>query len=331
MRRAQRWLTINARFRCSAGRADFGAERSGRSSVAALEEHYGIVVPLYAVESVTRRIGKDCAEFNLHEPLEATQAARVQVTELDGSMIPIVEFSAPEEVSCPAAKADKRKRRQCLWKEVRVCTTHDIDRAEARYGACLGGVLETGCMMSLTVQQHGMDQRTHIHGIGDGAPWIAEQFDKQFGLQSRFLIDFYHICEYLGAAAKSCAGIESEAQQLWLEDQKQRLKSNNLKAVVAQLVAHLEPSSIPDQDAPVRKCWRYLKNRAGHLDYKSAIEKDLPIGSGEVESAHRHLIQRRLKLSGAWWSREHAANVIQLRVTRANGEWDQFWSQKAAA
>lgn len=108
------WLTTNARCRCSAERADFGAERSGRSSVSALKEHYGVVLPLYAVESVTRRIGKEWAEFNLHEPDQSRPAARVQVTELDGLMIPIVEFSKPEEVSCPAVKADKRKRRQWL-------------------------------------------------------------------------------------------------------------------------------------------------------------------------------------------------------------------------
>ncbi|MGK0188041.1 MAG: hypothetical protein ACI9R3_003833, partial [Verrucomicrobiales bacterium] len=41
------------------------------------------------------------------------EAAAVQVTELDGSMLPIVEFKEAADVSDPAKKADKRKRRTC--------------------------------------------------------------------------------------------------------------------------------------------------------------------------------------------------------------------------
>ena len=49
---------------------------------------------------------------------------------------------------------------------------------------------------------------------------------------------------------------------------------------------------------PVRACLRYLSNRPHQLDYKGALEKGLPIGSGEIESAHRYVIQQRLKLPG---------------------------------
>ena len=186
-------------------------------------------------------------------------------------------------------------------------------------------------MMDLTLKQNGLGEHTRIHGIADGAPWIAEQFEKQFGLQHTFLIDFYHLCEYLGAAAGSCAGADCGHRDRWLGQQKERLKSNRHHEVVAELEPHLETGDTPDESAPVRKCLRYPKNRAGHLDYQSAIARGLPIGSGEVESAHRHVVQRRLKLPGAWWSPGHAANVVQLRVTRANQQWDQFWQQKAAA
>jgi len=49
----------------------------------------------------------------------------------------------------------------------------------------------------------------------------------------------------------------------------------------------LEPDEIENNKAPVRACYRYLSNRKEQLDYKGAIEKGLPIGSGEIESAHR--------------------------------------------
>jgi len=37
---------------------------------------------------------------------------------------------------------------------------------------------------------------------------------------------------------------------------------------------------------------------------------NLPIGSGEVESAHRYVIQERLKLPGAWWAHPNAQAML---------------------
>jgi len=92
---------------------------------------------------------------------------------------------------------------------------------------------------------------------------------------------------------------------------------------------YLEPNTIEDSQAPVRACHRYIKNRPEQLDYKTAIERELPIGSGEIESAHRYVLQKRLKLAGAWWSIEHAKNMINLRTCRANDLWDDYWKKAA--
>ena len=62
----------------------------------------------------------------------------------------------------------------------------------------------------------------------------------------------------------------------------------------------------------VRACYRYLNNRPEQLDSQGALEKDLPIGSDEIESAHRYVIQKRLKLSGAWWKAENINPMLAL-------------------
>ena len=41
-----------------------------------------------------------------------------------------------------------------------------------------------------------------------------------------------------------------------------------------------------------------MKNRSNKFDYKNAIENDLPIGSGEIESANKNIVQKRLKIPG---------------------------------
>jgi len=59
---------------------------------------------------------------------------------------------------------------------------------------------------------------------------------------------------------------------------------------------------------------RYLRNRLDQLDYQGAIQQGLPIGSGEIESAHRYVIQERLKLPGAWWSPDPIETMWALRL-----------------
>ena len=76
---------------------------------------------------------------------------------------------------------------------------------------------------------------------------------------------------------------------------------------------------------------RYIKNRPHQLDYKAALAQGLPIGSGEIESAHRYVIQQRLKLPGAWWAPDNVDSMLALRIIRANEKWDDYWNQKRQA
>jgi hypothetical protein len=55
----------------------------------------------------------------------------------------------------------------------------------------------------------------------------------------------------------------------------------------------------------------------------------LPVGSGEIEAAHRHIIQARLKRAGAWWRPENADSMLAMRIARANDNWIQCWKLSA--
>jgi hypothetical protein len=142
----------------------------------------------------------------------------------------------------------------------------------------------------------GFGSHTYFHSVGDGTTWIANQVYKNFGAQGNYLLDFYHVCDYLSDASTSCVDINPDG---WVEEQKCLLKNSESSKVIENLIPFIEDPHIENTQAPVRACYRYLCHRSNPLDYKSAIEKGLPIGSGEIESAHRYIIQKRLKLSGA--------------------------------
>jgi hypothetical protein len=117
----------------------------------------------------------------------------------------------------------------------------------------------------------------------------------------------------------------SREPQGWRHKQQERLKRNEVGKVLAELMAHLEEQD--EEPAPVRACWRYLSNRLENVDYQGALEAGLPIGSGEIESGNRSVIQARLKRSGAWWKAENAESMLALRTLRASGEWETYWNE----
>lgn len=115
-------------------------------------------------------------------------------------------------------------------------------------------------------------------------------------------------------------------QVVWMEEKKTWLEANRWREVLDTLRPYVEPHRVAEDDAPVRACSRYLSNRTALLAYQGALAAGLPIGSGEIESAHRYLIQSRLKRAGAWWTLENLENRLALRVLRANREWEDYWS-----
>ena len=148
----------------------------------------------------------------------------------------------------------------------------------------------------------------------------------QFGANGNYLIDLFHVCDYLSAAGQAIVGSEQE-KKTWMDEQKARLKTDKADQVLKELQGHLEPSTVQDSDAPVRQCHRYLNNRREQLNYQDAIKRNLPIGSGEIESAHRYVVQQRMKRPGAWWRSHNAEHMLALRLNRANRQWDSYWQR----
>ena len=271
---------------------DFGADHGFGQVPHKLREHYGITLAVSTVRTITEGHGEHMREQQERRPeLRNIPGCRQQVGEMDGSMVPIVTLSTEAE--------DKRKHKTLQWQEARLVLVHSHGSVTPKFAATFGGsVEESGDALLSCAVAAGFGTTTQVHGVGDGAVWIAEQFAATFGRQASYLVDFYHVCDYLAEAAKTCA---PDAPQAWMETQKGRLKNNDGPGVLTQLRPYLEAEEVANDHAPVRACLRYLSNRLPHLDYKGALEKGLPIGSGEIESAHRYVIQQRLKLPGAWW------------------------------
>lgn len=295
---------------------DFGAEHSFQHAAARVQEHYGFEISASAVRKATlENAGR--AEQLLQQEYEApfrvlpSVGAQHVVAEADGSMV------------CTVAPGPRTAKRPRDWKEIRLTAAQALGQTETFYAATFGEVDEVGRRWGHCARRAGRGLNSQIHALGDGAEWIRLQAQEIFGPQGTFLCDYFHVSEYLGAAAASC---RAKAPERWRRTQQDRLKRGALGKVIAALTEHLEPPGTPDELAPVRHGHRYLTNRTDCLDYPRALRLGLPIGSGMIESGHRHVLQARLKKAGAAWLITNADRIANLRVLRANGQWLSLWN-----
>ncbi|UYM16566.1 hypothetical protein [Endozoicomonas euniceicola] len=278
---------------------DFAADSSFETASQKMEEHYGVVVSSSSVRAITlshARCMNEQSTASLQNRQECVGEGRQLIGEMDGSMIPVVLFDEETE-------GDKRKTRNVDWQEAKLCLVYEQGSRDKRHRVVMGEPDKAGDQWLSCAIEQGLNRQSSIHCVSDGAKWIASQSDRVFASQGHFLMDYYHLCECIAEAARECVGKDEKACKDWIEEQKARMKTDS----PGQVLAELEPyrNGKPGKEAnKSEECHRYIRNRPGQFGYKEAEAANLPIGSGEIESSNRSVVQTRLKLSGAWWKPE---------------------------
>lgn len=296
--------------------SDFGCEQSFARAAGSVFEHYGFAVGASAVRTATlqhARRARAGLEQEYAQPFRQLPAVGSEhvIAQADGTMI------------CTVQPGHRKGTRPREWKEMRLVAAQARGSVTTLYGATFGSVAETGRRWGHCTRRAGWGLNSRIHAGGDGAEWIRLQSREVFGDQGHYLCDFFHVSEYLAAAAPGCRPAQP---QQWRHTQQARLKRGDLSRVLAALEEHLEAEGTPEPEAPVRNAHRYLDHRRDCLDYPQALALGLPIGSGLIESGHRHVLQARLKKAGAAWLPDHADQIAHLRVLRANNQWLSLWN-----
>lgn len=294
---------------------DFGADTSFGQAAEKFKEHYGISVSEKAVQIITKKHAKACYAMQEQDTdLPRKNTALCLIGEMDGAMIPVVIFENNGNL-------DKRKWRKAGWKEARLSVARGDKSLTKIFLATMGSTERAGDLLGRCAKRLGYGEQTKMHCLGDGAIWIQEQVERVFGTQGNYLVDFFHLSEYLSGASEECC--EQETKE-WLKKRQEEMKEGLIGAVVARLKQHEKTKGV-NSDGQVRKCLRYIENRPGQFKYKEALEAELPIGSGEIESGNRSVVQKRLKIPGAWWKPETAEYMLSLRCMRMNGDWERYW------
>ena len=154
--------------------------------------------------------------------------------------------------------------------------------------------------------------------ISDGAKWIWKWNDDNFP-GSIQILDYYHAVEKIETFARLYFKKEDQ-KVLWMTNQKELLLNDQ----VLQVIKNVEEfrCRTEDQKKAKKTVISYYTEHEDRMMYKTFKKNGWLIGSGPIESAHRNLVQQRLKLSGQRWSKKGAQSIVNLRAYNLSKSWN---------
>jgi hypothetical protein len=255
---------------------------------------------------VTDFYGKQvAATVNKEAVLSTVKAEEVLYVGVDGSMIHTREEG---------------------WSEVkvgRIFKSSDCLHAEGKPGwishsqyiAQLGSAEEFTKIMDSLIEQYGKLGKRLVF-LSDGAVWIKNWIEDAFP-QAVSILDYYHVCEHLHEFSVTIF-TDKAKERKWTDKQKEYLLEGKVVPVISNI------RRIGKNSKEAEQLINYYSNNIGRMRYPEYMKMGCGIiGSGAIESAHRTLVQDRMKQSGQRWSWEGAQHMLNLRVVRKNNDWNK--------
>jgi hypothetical protein len=140
------------------------------------------------------------------------------------------------------------------------------------------------------------------------------------------ILDFIHVLEYLWKAVWCFFTPGSEEAEQWVGDRAVQILKGKASDVAAGMrrAATLRQLSAPERK-PVDTCADYLLKYRDMLHYDDYLAQGLPIATGVIEGACRHLVKDRMDITGARWRLNSAEAVLKLRSLHSSGDGDAYW------
>jgi hypothetical protein len=228
----------------------------------------------------------------------------------------------------------QRRRYRVEWREPKVLIIFEMDRrgrmapkSRPWIDGTFAGPDEAMELLAMHLHRLGAAAAKVVVFLADGAPWIWERLDwvtQRVGLredQTARVLDWCHAVHHVSLALEALGLQEAERRRLYQQLRKW-LRAGRTEKVVGQL--SVLAWELPEE-APVWTEIAYLEKHqlAGHLDYDQFRRRELPVGSGAIESAIRRVVNLRLKGPGLLWLEKNAEAMLVLRATALTGRWEE--------
>lgn len=154
--------------------------------------------------------------------------------------------------------------------------------------------------------------------LSDGAVWI-DNWRKNNGINWIAILDYYHVTEKIHGIAKLF--LSKKKKKIWAEKNCELILEGHFDEVVKQIkvLKSRNKELLEKRDNLVR---HFEKNKE-RMDYQNFLSQGLYIGSGFIESSHKYVVQKRMKMSGQRWGKG-IQGMLNLRCCSQSNKWGKI-------
>lgn len=163
--------------------------------------------------------------------------------------------------------------------------------------------------------------------LTDGDP-VLEKLARQFLPKEELLLilDFLHVSERLWLAGHAFYGENTDEAFDWVRDHALMILSGEVSQVVKGMRQSATKRNLTGERAKaVRTAAAYLYRNRHRMQYDIYLSLGLPIASGAVEGACRHLVKDRMERAGMRWVIPGAEAMLKVRACKLSGDLKEYW------
>lgn len=166
----------------------------------------------------------------------------------------------------------------------------------------------------------------------DGQTDLIRQVElqaKKHDVKVTIIQDFIHVVEYLWKAAHALYPEKEnvEKREEWVRGRILEILRGNSQSVASGLRRAASRRRLDEKERkPADTAANYIEKNQNRLKYDEALSKGLPIATGVIEGACRHLVKDRMDLTGARWRLKSADAVLKLRALKTSGDLKKYLS-----
>ena len=194
-------------------------------------------------------------------------------------------------------------------------------RTWARVEADMGTVIEQGFAEAV---RRDPEQKMRWVVLIDGQEELLRQIDaaaERYELEITVVQDFVHVLEYLWKAAHALHPEVAEQREGWVMERAKAVLEGRAQDVAVGLRRAATRKQLSQSErTPVDKAADYIDNNRKRLQYDQALALGLPIATGVIEGACRHLVKDRMDITGARWGLQRAEAILKLRSLKVSGD-----------
>jgi hypothetical protein len=167
-----------------------------------------------------------------------------------------------------------------------------------------------------------------VEFIADGAEWMwhrVERLRRLAEIQASKLVevlDFYHASQYLSETIATCRTMPKAQRQALYKRLRHALRHQTDGVAVVQEA--LRAVATPHRSKTIPRALGYVETHAHRMRYVTLEMRQLPIGSGQVESAIRRVVNLRFKAPGSFWMETTVSGLMHLRAAFKARRWDEI-------